>query len=139
MVGNGDGAMLMAMFKSQMIMAKDRMEGVAESSGLSWSTQCAAQCTGAVLCAAQCARHSAMCGTECTAANLRGTRDAVQCSSSWERSPPLTPVLVGGSPALRHQAHSWLQPVAPPSESLSLGESCWLESGCMWCEGEGGG
>ena len=74
MVGNGDGAMLMAMFRSQMIMAKDRIEGVAESSGLSWSTQCAAQCTGTVLCAAQCARHSAMCGS------VHGS-DAVQWSA----------------------------------------------------------
>ena len=43
MVGIGDGAMFVLFFKNPMIMAKDRIEGVAESSGLSW---CAAvQCS----------------------------------------------------------------------------------------------
>ena len=89
MVGIGlYGAMLVVVFKSPTMMAKDRIEGVAERIVLPGTVHAAV--------------HAAQWIRQCNArqpTSVAGAQCTVQCSSSWERSPPLTPVVVGASPA----------------------------------------
>ena len=115
-------------------MAKDRIEGVAESSGLSWSAPCAAvQCgTVPLVYGTVGVVHGTVRGSQ-----LQAQRGAtVQSSGSWERSPPLTPVLVGASPA------SLGFNLLPRRVKASLCVLCWL-AGVAVCgvrgRGEGGG
>ena len=109
--------MLVVIFKSAMIMAKDRIEGVAESPGLSWSAPCTTLCSAVQCKAAACAAANFRCGA------------TVQRSGSWERSPPLTPVVVGASPALLAPTLGFN--LLPLQVKAFLRVPCWLAGGAV--------
>ena len=104
--------------------------------GLSCPAQCAAQCTRPS--ARDTVRGTVHAAVQRAAANFSRRRTLHSAVLQQLGAQSAFDTGGGWSFTCLQLAHT-LGNLLPLQVKAFWGESCWLESGCMWCEGEGGG